>query len=108
MSFFDDEIQPALMGAAVSKVEALHGYFQLCFDRGQILTVYNPTDLGPRLAAFFHDVVGRRVTRASETETGLKLAFEGDLSITVDLSEDARSAPEAMTLHRPGKPLVVW
>ncbi len=107
MSYVDEELRPGLLGSLVSKAESLHGYFQLFFSDGQILTVYNRTNLGSRLPQFLHDVVGKSLQTLLETDTSVELAFESNLRVTIDLTE-GQEPPEAMTLHRPHKPIVVW
>ena len=51
---------------------------------------------------------GLKVERVQETQNAATLYFSDGRSLRINLREEARAGPEALVLHRPGEPIVVW
>jgi hypothetical protein len=49
-----------------------------------------------------------KVERVEETENAATLYFSDGRCLRIDLREEAHEGPEALVLHRPGEPIVVW
>jgi hypothetical protein len=53
-------------------------------------------------------LTGRRLLGVEARPDAVELIFDDGWSVEVDIRDEAYTGPEAMNLHRPGKPIVVW
>jgi len=97
-----------LQGRVVRSAVCLEGYFQLHFDLGTSLSIFNTLSLAGPVAGGLDAIQGKRLLSVEESEEEVTLQFEDGSLVEVDLREEAFNGPEAMALHVPGEPTVVW
>lgn len=99
-----------LIGSRIETAEVVEDYLQLLFANGASLNIYNEHAInGPDgEVRDSGDLVGAILTEVREQGTHIRLAFSNGLEISIDMSEDAYTGPEALQLTRPGLPTVVW
>jgi hypothetical protein len=80
----------------------------LHFDDGSSLSIFNAASWSGPARVDLSSVDGRRVTEALDLEEGAQLVFDDGSVLEVDLRDSAFVEAEAMVLHIPGEPIVVW
>jgi hypothetical protein len=83
-------------------------YLQIHFELGPSLSIFNTVALTGPVAEDLAAINGKRLLIADESAEKATLRFEDESVIEVDLRDEAFNGPEAMTLHLPGEPIVVW
>ena len=97
-----------LEGRAVRTAAYVEDYFQLHFELGSSLSIFNTMSLAGPVAEDLEAIMTRRLVSAEESKEKAILRFEDGSVVEVDLREGAFKGPEAMTLHVPGESIVVW
>jgi len=99
-----------LVGLRVVKAESLEYDLIVWFQNGEVLTVYNKFQItaSDGRAGTDRNLVGATLTELTEVHASLLLTFSNGVKLTIDMSEEGYSGPEALQLIRPGLPLVVW
>jgi len=98
-----------LIGQSVRRVVSIHGYVQLEFQRGVILSIFNEFAVAGIVEGELDSLIGATVTDVFANHESVVVHFGNGARLSVDLRDDAyRGGPEAMTLRVPGEPLVVW
>lgn len=98
------------VGAKVLEAMMVHDYLQLFFENQTILTIFNlfhVLDSEGRVqdTSFLKDGI---LNQVSESSQQVMMSFSTGVTLCIDLREQAYEGPEAMTLKRPGHPLMVW
>jgi|SRR5215213_5429212 len=99
-----------LVGLGVVKSEIVEDDLIVWFQNSECLTVYNKfqitaSDGSPGID---RDLAGATLTELRKDNASLWLTFSNGSKLTIDMSEDGYSGPEALQLIRPGLPLIVW
>jgi len=77
------------------------------FDNGIILAIYNKfLLLGGACDA--KSLIGEVVASVDEDEYMITIRFENNVTINVDLRDEAYTGPEAIQLRIPDEPLIIW
>ena len=97
-----------LQGRVVRTAEYVEDYLQFHFQLGSSLSIFNRASLSGPAAEDLDTIKGKRLVSVEESKEEAILRFEDGSSVQVDLRDDAFNGPEAMTLHEPGEPIVVW
>jgi hypothetical protein len=96
-----------LVSHCITTLHRVHDYWQLTFDNGDVLHIYNANSLEMTEETKLRTLVGRPVLAVSETSAEIRLELD-ILPIRIDLSESAFRGPEAL-LYLPKSGLhVVW
>lgn len=77
-------------------------------ENGAQVAFYNLFEINAKQPLSAEDLVGRTVIDVKESESSIEIVFEGDLSITVDMKDEAFTGPEAIQLLVPGESIVIW
>ena len=95
-----------LVGLAVTDALQVHDYVQLLFEKDIVLNIYNALRLchGDDLRALH----GAMLLRVEEKPAQLILSFSHGRRLAIDLCDNAYNGPEALALHVPGHPTMVW
>jgi hypothetical protein len=95
-----------LVGMSVTNALRVHDYVQLFFERDIVLNIYNEFKLfnGHDLSA----LNGAKLLEVGEKQDELALYFSNGTRLDIDLRDEAYNGPEALELHVPGQPPVVW
>jgi hypothetical protein len=95
-----------LVGIAVTNALRVHDYVQVLFEQDIALNIYNEFKLfnGHDLSS----LNGTKLLRAEEKQDELILYFSNGKRLDIDLRDEAYNGPEALELHIPGQPPVVW
>ncbi len=93
------------VGLKVSKFVRVHDYVQLLFGENISITIFNDfmTNVGDMSL-----LEGRCLLEVEESAEQLVFYFSEAARLTVDLSDQAYHGPEAVAMHRKGKPTIVW
>jgi hypothetical protein len=97
-----------LQDRVVRSAAHVEDYFQLRFELGSALSIYNKMSLAGPVAEDLDAIQGKRLLIAEEYEEAVVLRFDDGSVLEVDLRDEAFNGPEAMALHVPGEPIVVW
>lgn len=97
-----------LRGRAVRTALQVEDYLQVHFELGCSLSIFNTMSLDGPVADDLGALFGKRLVDVDESSERAILRFEDGNTIEVDLRDEAFNGPEAMTLHIPGEPTVVW
>ena len=97
-----------LQGRAVRIALHVEDYLQVHFELGASLSIFNAVSLTGPVAEELEAINGKRLLGVEESDEKATLRFEDGSAIEVDLRDEAFNGPEAMTLHLPGEPIVVW
>ena len=99
-----------LAGSAVDKSEIVEDDLIVWFQNGELLTVYNKFQITASDGSPGTDraLAGATLTELTEDDASLQLTFSNGINLTIDMSEDGYSGPEALQLTRPGLPSIVW
>lgn len=90
----------------VIRAEPVHDYIRLQGEGGT-LSIYNDWYPVPG-AATLTSLVGTELLAAYEEPTIVVFVFDEIARLIVNLSNDAWHGREAMQIHRPGFPTVIW
>ena len=95
-----------LVGMVVTDALKVHDYVQLLFEQDIVLNIYNELRLchGDDLRA----LNGATLLRVEEKPAQLLLSFSQGTRLDIDRGDDASHGPEALALHVPGYPTMVW
>ena len=95
-----------LVGMVVTDALQVYDYVQLLFEQDISLNIYNALRLchGDDLRV----LNGATLLTVEETPEKLIFSFSNGTRLAIDLCDDAYNGPEALELHIPGQPTVVW
>lgn len=94
-----------LVGLFINKVEIIQDYFQIIFQDGTILNIYNKYKYeGGSVVS----LEGKKLLYVSESNNKILLDFGDNGILSIGLLEEDYNGPEAIGLIRKGEPLVVW
>ena len=95
-----------LVGMVVTDALKVHDYVQLLFEKDISLNIYNAWRLcnGDDLRV----LNGATLLKVEEKPDTLIFSFSNGKRLDIDLCDDAYNGPEALELHIPGQPTVVW
>lgn len=95
-----------LSDAVVTDVLEPFDYIQLVFDRGHILSIYNPI-VG--LPSDITKLIGKRVVDLETSDEAETIVFDDGTKARISLSENDYTGPEAMELSNPKENVfIVW
>jgi len=96
----------SLVGLVVTQVLRVHDYVQVLFEQDIVLNIYNEFKLsnGHNISA----LTNTKLLRAEEKGDAVIFYFSNGTCLAIDLREEAYNGPEALELHVPGQPTVVW
>lgn len=99
-----------LVGLRVVKSEIVEDDLIVWFQNGDCLNVYNKFQIASSdgSSGTDRDLAGATLNELTKDTDSLRLTFSNAVKLTIDMSEDGYSGPEALQLIRPGLPLVVW
>jgi hypothetical protein len=99
-----------LVGSTVVKAEKIEDDLIVWFQNGAYLTVYNKFQItaSEGRSGTDRDLATGQLTELTKDNASLRLAFSTGVKLTIDISEDGYSGPEALQLTRPGLPSIVW
>lgn len=92
-----------LKGAIVENVVFTEDYFQIKFQNGYILNVYNDY----AVTVDFSKLLYQMVSAIDERQNTVRILFKKDC-ICIDLSSRAYHGPEALQLSDPNGETLVW
>jgi hypothetical protein len=95
-----------LIGMPVTRAAHVLDYTQLDFGEDATLSIMN--DFALSGVDSLEELIGKALLGVAESELTVSFEFNESASVTVSLSEEAYHCPEAMTLHREGRPVCVW
>jgi hypothetical protein len=95
-----------LIGNSITKASSIHDYFQIFFENGSILNIYNPFLFQPTVK--FSELIGRKIIEVKISQSHFLFSISGDITLSIDRNFEGYINPEILELSRPGKPLVVW
>jgi hypothetical protein len=103
-------VEATLVGQSLRRVIWLHDYVQLEFQRGVILSIFNAFTVTGIPEGELDSLIGKTVTKVSSSLESVVIRFGSGATISVDLRDTGyrHGGPEAMTLHSPGEPTIVW
>ncbi|MGD0959772.1 MAG: hypothetical protein ABSB19_08200 [Methylomonas sp.] len=78
------------------------------FEKGISLAIYNNFEINGLKKSDANNLIGIMLTDVYEDKNTIILNFENDVSLQIDLRDEAYTGPEALELWVPGKPIVVW
>ncbi len=83
---------------------------QVRTDDGWSLHIYNGYTLscGERVGALTHASLRLKLVDCLVDDVKMTMMFSGDKILTVDLTDDGYSGPEAMQLNGPDGSIVIW
>jgi hypothetical protein len=100
-----------LIGLKVLEIEVVfEEQLQVLFEDRICLSVYNKCRLTISETTLENKQIlaNTFLSKVSENDQNITLLFSNGIELSIDMSEEAYQGPEAMTLHRPGQPIVVW
>ena len=91
-------------------VDAVFGIDEegVSFENGTNLAIHNKFELVGFTLSDAHMLIGKAVVDVDEGEYTITIKFENNFAIQIDMREEAYTGPEAMELHVPGEPIVIW
>ena len=95
-----------LVGMVVTEALQVYDYVQLLFEKDISLNIYNAWRLGN--GDDLRVLNGATLLTVEETPEQLPLSFSNGTRLAIDLGDNAYNGPEALELHIPGQPTVVW
>ena len=90
----------------IIKVIQVQDYYQLLFEKNFSMNILN--DYMVKEVNSIEDLKNLRVTSTENNERLVKINFENNISLTVDLNDNAYHGPEAIVLYGPNNKIVVW
>jgi len=99
-----------LIGSRIADSKVVEDYLQLWFDNGACLSIYNEHEVTrpDGRAQDSNSLTGASLTQVREQKTEIRLIFSNGLRLSIDMSEEGYSGPEAIQLTRANMPPVVW
>ncbi len=95
-----------LRNLVVTEVIKIHDYVQIVFENDIGINVYNDYEVyGIEDVKLLN---GIRVVDIQDDKKFIKIDFEQNRSLIIDLNDKSYHGPEAMVLYIPGKPIIVW
>ncbi len=91
-----------LKGIKILKGERIHDYYQITFEQGIYLNIYNSCTWPS------HSLKNTVVLDIIENKEKIIFIFDNQEKLSVDMRDSAYNGPEALTLQVAGQPLVVW
>lgn len=94
-----------LVGSVVKEVNRIEDYLQIEFTDETVINVNNNFEFnGDNLKS----IEKEELLSIFECDSRIDLHFRNDKMISVSLLEKDYNGPEAMELHRKGKPPIIW
>lgn len=95
-----------IVGSSVQKAERVFDYYQMVFEHGETINIMNDVTLsGVSKFEEFHEKI---LVSVLERDSDITFNFVNSISFKISLLPEAYHGPEAITLHRDGKPILVW
>ncbi len=80
----------------------------ISFENGISLAIYNQFALLGITMTDARLLIGKVVSNVDEDKYTITIKLENDLSIQIDMRDEAYTGPEAIQLCIPGEPIVIW
>ncbi|MBW7876427.1 MAG: hypothetical protein H3C47_10605 [Candidatus Cloacimonetes bacterium] len=80
----------------------------ISFENGIGLAIYNSSELLGFPVNDIQQLIGKIVTHVDDGDETVTIKFENNVVLRVDMRDEAYIGPEAMLLHVPGEPYVIW
>ena len=97
-----------IIGILITEANKIADYFQIFFENGTILNIYNEYYFIPNKTFNLSQIKGFKISDVLESKSEVKITFSNKINLIIDLRDDAFKGPEAITLSVPGDPMVVW
>jgi hypothetical protein len=94
-----------LCGSSVTSISEQDDYLQIVFSDHECVNVFNQYSLsGVRPALGFP----LKVIDVEESQSGIVLKLSDDVTVNIDLTDDAFRGPEAIQWNRENGDVIVW
>lgn len=80
----------------------------LRFENGISLAIYNRFELVGFASSDAELLIGNVVTELDDGANMIRIRFDNNWMIQIDMRDEAYTGPEAMQLRVPGEPIVIW
>ncbi len=97
-----------LCGLRVVDAVLSEGNVGFSFEKGTSLAIYNKIELVGFASNDEKMLIGNVVEDVDEENNIIKIRFQNNLEIRIDMRDEAYVGPEAMQLRIPGEPIVIW
>ncbi len=99
-----------LEGLRVSKTISVQDYHQVYFDNESILTIYNIFSVVNNHSSSNIKVLeGLKVNSILVVEDDhIEFEFDNNVRLNIKIDEESFVGPEALELHIPNEPIMVW
>lgn len=93
-----------IVGLKLKNVHFINDYVQFNFYDRSILNIYNNYDVSNDLSKY----AGLNVISVEEQGNFMKINFDKNKSIIIDMREEAYNCPEALALILPSGEIFIW
>ncbi len=80
----------------------------LAFDNGANVIIYNKFNIYGPLLIESKTFIGLKAISVEEVETFIKIIFENEMILKIDMTDEGFNGPEAIQLRSPSGGIVVW
>lgn len=95
----------SIIGLTVKMAAPVHDYLQILFSDGSMLNIYNNYKCA---GCSVTSIEGGEVISVVEKEREIQLAFKGNGSLSIGMSDCDFNGPEAIVFLRKGEPPIIW